>query len=176
MTKKGVSDAGILANNRVLVLDRRKADQLLTAGFGERKERELVLDNREALYLVEKGRLEVEGKEGIGLTFGELLKAFSREKHFYTIYMVFKDLRERGFVARTGFKFGFDLRVYPRGKKPGEAHSDFVVHVQKQEERCSFPELSRLARMAGTLHTRLLLAVVDAENDVNYYQIARVLP
>jgi len=51
----------------------------------------------------------------------ELMKFASKtDKKFYSKLIVYRDLRERGFVVKTGYKFGFDLRVYPRGKKPGE--------------------------------------------------------
>ncbi|MBU0635416.1 tRNA-intron lyase [Candidatus Micrarchaeota archaeon] len=99
-----------------------------------------------------------------------------RESGFYKKFVVFKELREKGFVVKTGFKFGFDFRVYPRGKRPGEAHSQWVIEVKNQEEKMKMPELSRFVRMAQTLHTKALLAIVDAENEINYYELSRLVP
>ena len=165
-----------LVENKVIVSRKRKRDQLITKGFGERVEKELVLDLKEALYLVEKGKIEVKkGKRKVSAK--KLLElGNSLEKGFYSIYLVFRDLRDRGYVVRTGYKFGFDLRVYPRGKKPGEEHSKWVVNVCTQDAAFSMPELSRMVRLSGNLNTTLLQAVVDSENDINYYEIKRILP
>jgi len=165
-----------LVENKVIVTQKRKRDQLITKGFGERIEKELVLDLKEALYLVGKGKIEVKkGKRKVSakklLELGELL-----EKGFCSKFLVFKDLRDRGYVVRTGYKFGFDLRVYPRGKKPGEEHSQWVVNVCTQDNQFSMPELSRMVRLSGNLNTTLLQAIVDSENDINYYEIKRILP
>ena len=96
--------------------------------------------------------------------------------NFFSKFLVFRDLREKGYCVKTGFKFGFDLRVYPRGKKPGEEHTQWVIKVAEQSERFSMPEYSRMVRIAQNLHTMLLIAIVDAEGDINFYEAKRVLP
>ncbi len=77
---------------------------------------------------------------------------------------------------KTGFKFGFDFRVYPKGKLPGQAHTQWVVNAGTQDVRIGMPELSRLVRLAGNIRTMFLQAVVDSENDINYYTVDRVTP
>jgi len=99
-----------------------------------------------------------------------------KNKKFYLKFQVFKNLREKGFCTKTGFKFGFDFRVYPKGKKPGQAHSKWVVNAVSQNERFNSIELSRMVRLSGNIRTEMLIAVVDSENDVNYYAIERITP
>ncbi len=167
----------LLIDNKVVVDDFKKADQLLQKGFGERREQEHVLDLKEALYLLEKNSIEINDKKGKKVSRSELLKIGGKEENnFYTKYLVYSDIRTRGFVIKTGFKFGFDFRVYPRGKKPGEEHTQWVIHVATQGEKLTMPALSRMVRLAGNLHTLLLIAVVDSENDINYYQTDRITP
>jgi len=89
---------------------------------------------------------------------------------------VFKDMRDRGYVIKTGFKFGTHFRVYPRGKKPGEAHTEFTVQVMPEEKRLEVTDISRLVRLARAIRTRLVLAVVDSENEIVYYEIKRISP
>lgn len=153
-------------------------DQLFQKGFGERDaDKKLVLDLKEALYLAEKEKLEILDLKGKPVSEKALLKLGEKlEKKFYSKLLVFKDLRERGFVVKTGFKFGFDFRVYPRGKKPGEEHTQWVIHVGTQDEHFSLPEFSRMIRLSGNLNTMPLLAVVDSEDDINYYEIKRITP
>ncbi len=167
----------ILVQNKVIVEKKRIESQLQQKGFGERTEREFVLDLKEALYLLEKKSITLKGSNGKKLSKKALLQyAEKKEKDFYTKFIVFRDLRDRGFCVKTGFKFGFDFRVYPRGKKPGQAHTQWVVHVAAQEERLSMPGFSRMVRLSGNIRTMLIVAVVDSENDINYYTIERITP
>ena len=167
----------LLAQNKVLVETKRIESQLQQKGFGERSEGEYVLDLFEAAYLLEKKKLKVKDKQGKKVSKKRLLAyASRREKNFLSKLAVYRDLRNRGFCTKTGFKFGFDFRVYPRGKKPGQAHTQWVVHVATQAERFSMTELSRMVRLSGNIRTQMLFAVVDSENDINYYRVERVTP
>lgn len=169
-------DIGELVENKVIVESRPSQDRLWQKGFGERKPDHLVLDLKEALFLLEKKKISIK-KRGKAVSKKQLLGiATRRENSFFKKFVVFKDLREKGFVVKTGFKFGFDFRVYPKGKRPGEEHSQWVIEVKNQEEKFSMPELSRFVRMAQTLHTKPLVAVVDAENEINYYEFGRMVP
>ncbi len=170
------SKPALLHNNKVLVQDMRKRDQLIQKGFGELRGKELVLDLKEALYLQEKEDIEVEHHDGKKASREQLLRLACKEKDFNAKFAVYSDIRSRGFVIKTGYKFGFDFRVYPRGKKPGEEHTQWVIHVTTQEKRFGMSEMSRMVRLAGNLRTTLLHAVVDSENDINYYEIQRVVP
>ena len=165
-----------LVENKAIVSEKRQRDQLISRGFGEKTDKELVLDLQEALYLLEKGKLGI--KKGKKKATGKMLMEIGEkeDKHFYSRYLVFRDLRDRGFVVKTGYKFGFDLRVYPRGKKAGEAHTQWVVSVATQNEKFTMPNVSRMVRLSGNLNTTVLFDVVDSENDINYYEIKRILP
>jgi len=166
-----------LQGNKVIVEKKRTQSQLQQKGFGERAEGEFVLDLKEAIYLLEKKKIVIKDKDGKKLSKKKLLAfAEKKEKNFYNKLVVYRNLREKGFCTKTGFKFGFDFRVYPRGKKPGQAHTQWVVHVAAQNERFSMPELSRMVRLSGNIRTALLVAIVDSENDINYYKMERVTP
>ncbi len=167
----------LLVQNKAVVEKKKLQSQLKQKGFGERQEGEFVLDLKEALYLLEKKKLELKDRQGKKVSKKKLLAyASRREKNFFSKYAVFRDLRNRGFCTKTGFKFGFDFRVYPRGKKPGQAHTQWAVHVATQSERFNMIELSRMVRLSGNIRTQLLIAVVDLENDINYYKIERITP
>ena len=167
----------LLVGDKIIVKDKKLKDQLIQKGFGEKKEKEFVLDLIEAFYLLEKEKIELEDSEGKKVKEEELLKAGSKkEKEFYNVFLVYRDLRDRGFVVKTGFKFGFDLRVYPRGKKPGEEHTQWVIPVLSQNQKVNMKELSRMVRLSGNIKTILLVAVVDSENDINYYEVKRITP
>jgi len=169
-------ECGILLESKVLVEDSTIKGQLVEKGFGESKSRSLVLDLFEALFLVQKDKLCICDKKEKKVSEKKLLAlGLEHDKKFYSKFIVYSDLRERGYCVKTGLKFGFDFRVYPKGKKMGEEHSKFVIHVAPESEKVSMSQLSRMTRLAGNIHTITVVAVVDREDSVNYYSTERIL-
>jgi tRNA-intron endonuclease len=130
----------------------------------------------EALFLLEKGKIVVkEGRKK--LTFDKLLKlAEELEPQLWTRYCVFKDLRTRAYVVQTALKFGADFRVYGRGVKPGEDHAKWLVFSVSESQGFTWYDFSAKTRVANSTKKRLLIAVVDRENDVTYYEIRWLRP
>lgn len=172
---------GDLLEDRVIIW---KGGQKLyeEGGFGKQIEDRLELSLIEACFLLEKNKISIKNKnQNIG--FKEFYEyCINKEQEFHQKYVVYKDLRERGYLVKTGFKFGAHFRVYERGVKlkkgPKEAHEHtrFVVHAISEEDRFSYPELARAVRLAQNIRAKMVWAVVDSENDVTYYEIVRVTP
>jgi tRNA-intron endonuclease len=146
--------------------------------IGERLELALV----EACLLLKRGRIRVL-KDGTALSFQELFDiGRSLDQRFVHRYRVYEDLRERGLLVRTGFKFGCDFRVYERGvqlkkgPKAAREHTKWIVFAVPEDFTQSFQELSRAVRLAHNIRARMLWAVVDNEGDVTYYQVTRHKP
>ncbi len=137
----------------------------------------------EACLLLKRGRIRIFDKSGKQLTFDELFQhASSLDKRFAERYRVYEDLRERGLLVRTGFKFGCDYRVYERGvqlkkgPKSAKEHTKWIVFAVPEDFTMSFQELSRSVRLAHNIRARMLWAIVDNEADVTYYIIQRMKP
>jgi tRNA-intron endonuclease, archaea type len=127
----------------------------------------------EGYYLMEKGKLEVKSEAGRKVSFETFVKkARKLEPNFQIRYCVFKDMRNRGYIIKTALKFGADFRVYDRGVKPGEDHARWIVFPVNEASTLTWHEFSAKNRVAHSTKKRLLMAVVDAENDVTYYEIA----
>ncbi len=146
--------------------------------LGDRLELALV----EACLLLKRGRIRVL-KDGNPITFEELYNlAASLDKRFPERYRVYEDLRERGLLVRTGFKFGCDYRVYERGvqlkkgPKSAKEHTKWIVFCVPEDYTMSFQELSRSVRLAHNIRARMLWAIVDNEADCTYYIIQRMKP
>ncbi len=166
--------AGILSGTKVLVGDNDTKSQLNDKGYGEIEEKALVLSLIEAVYLVEEGKIEVMKKDK-ALSFEDIVKIGSgKEEEFYNKYIVYRDLRKRGMVVRTGLKFGTDFRLYDRGGTVGKSHSNYLVHVVPEEYTCSFPEMARALRLAKNVNKDMIYAIVDEESDVTYYLVDRM--
>lgn len=131
----------------------------------------------EALYLMEKGRLQVTDGRNKPISFDSFVKKARKvEPNFWVRYCVFKDMRNRGYIIKTALKFGADFRVYDRGIKPGEDHAKWIVYPVHEGEQNTWYEFSAKNRVAHSTKKRLLIGVVDDEGDVTYYEIRWVRP
>lgn len=166
----------LLIKERVLVKETEKIDELEKRGYGERDGGQLLLSPEEALYLIEKKELDVDsGKKNIG--YEELMKKFTKlDKDFGRKYLVFRDLKNRGFCVKTGFKFGSHYRVYARGEKPGSGHAIWLIHCIPEEFVCDLSDISRAVRLAQNVRKKMIYAVLDKEGDITYYKIERMTP
>ncbi len=169
-------EEAILFENKAIITNSTLKGQLLEKGIGESKGNKLVLDLFETIFLVEKKDLIVTNNKGKTIQVKKLFElGLKGDKQFYSKQKVHEDLREKGYCIKTGLKFGFDFRVYPRGKKVGETHTEYGIHVASENEKISMTQISRMTRLAGNIHIKTILAVVDREDEVNYYELSRKL-
>ncbi len=168
----------VLRGDLVVIKDQKKAVSLHEKShYGKFSMDELQLSPVEALYLQEKGKISILDKSPNGrlLSTDEIWKII-QEKGLLYKYIVFRDLRNRGYIVKTGFKYGSEFRLYERGKSPGDGHSDFVVKVFTEDEDISIFNFSSYVRVAHGVKKKLLMAVVDNEQDITYYNIEWTRP
>jgi len=126
---------------------------------------------------MEKGRLKIKSESGRAISFeGYVRKARKVEPNFWIRYIVFKDMRNRGYIVKTALKFGADFRVYDRGIKPGEDHAKWIVFPAHEGSTLTWHDFSAKNRVAHSTKKKLLMGIVDAEGDVTYYEIRWVRP
>lgn len=171
----------VLLGKRVVLFDRAKARELyFNEGFygkffGISKpkvpnvERELELSLFEAAYLAEKGVLEVIDREGKSVSVEDLVK-IGREvfENFDEVYTVYKDIRDKGLVVKSGMKFGATFLVYRLG--PGLEHAPFLVHVLPYDSKLDPIEIVRAGRLSHSVRKRFIIAFVDETKRVGYLQ------
>jgi tRNA-intron endonuclease len=135
--------------------------------FGRPKGRGLELSLVEAAYLLDRSRIKVLG-EGEELDFPAFFQAASSlERGFEFRYVVYKDLRERGYYVQPGRP---DFRVYPRGGHPGKSPAEFYVLVISERMPLPLQEIMQPVRLAGQMRKKLMLAIVDEESDITFYE------
>ncbi|MBU3913134.1 MAG: tRNA-intron lyase [Nanoarchaeota archaeon] len=144
--------------------------------FGEPKEGKIIYSMFEALFLSEKGKLEIKEKSK-KITFERLMeKAKTLDSRILTKYIVFKDMRNRGYVVKTALKFGAEFRVYDKGKTPGQEHAKWILYPVRESDFLTWHDFSAKNRVAHSTKKNLLIGIVDDENDVTYYEISWVKP
>ena len=133
-------------------------------GFGNLKGKRLVLTPHEAFYLLEKGRITVEGKNKESITFELLVKSAStKEPTVWVKYLVYRDLRDRGYIVRECPVFDFEIH----GKGPMRRY----VYIVYEGGEADLKTLRKLLKRASRDKKDLILAVVDRRTDIVYYSL-----
>lgn len=163
---------GVLKGLAVVVEDVEDARRLYRSGFYgkfllkdkvkldevDKIESPLVLSLYEALYLVEKGVLEVySDSERLGPD--ELKKiGITNLKNFEEIYLIYKYFRDLGYIVKSGLKFGALFSVYEKG--PGIDHAPMVVVFLEPDRGISAIDIARGGRLSHSVKKTFTLATV----------------
>jgi len=131
----------------------------------------ILLSLLEALYLVEKEQIVIlNGNEKLIAPNMFAKRIRKLERDFDIRYTVFSDLRDKGYVVKTALKFGGDFRVYDKGIKPGEDHARWVVFAVPERTTLTWRDFAAKNRVAHSTRKALLLAIIDDEGDVSYWE------
>ncbi|MFH1174777.1 MAG: tRNA-intron lyase [archaeon] len=137
----------------------------------------LQLSALEAAYLAEKGKISIVDARKKAIRHDAFVKKVkSVEKNFSIRYAVFKDFRNRGYIIKTALKFGADFRVYDRGVKPGQDHARWIVFPVHESSHMTWYDFSAKNRVAHSTKKRLMIAAVDDEGDVTYWEVRWARP
>ena len=164
-----------LREKGVLVSSPEEIEGLSSRGYGMSENGKLVLTFYEALFLSGKDILQVEDeKTGKEVNFQDLLKRFQMvEKDAWVKYLIYRDLRSRGYVAREGFGLGIDFRVYERGEY-GKETAKYLIFGIQEGQPVSVEELARALRYVQSLKKKLVLAVISRRGEVVYYSLSQL--
>lgn len=125
----------------------------------------------EALFLQEKGKIDVFYR-GSKISKHDLMNKLQKiDRKIQIKYIVYKDLREKGYIIKTALKFGAEFRVYNKGAKPGEKHAKWIVFTDHESKKLTWHDFSAKNRVAHSTKKNLLLAIVDEEGEVSYYEV-----
>ena len=168
----GRAMTGILVDDMVEVRDQSEGSRLYTRGnYGyPRSGGGVDLDLVEATYLSECGRLDVEF-EGESVAFEDLfMHSASVYDDFDIRYLVYRDLRQRGFVVKAE-SGDFDLSVFPRGKTLSDSRPEYYVKAVSENSPLEIHGLISQVMDADARGRRVLYGVADEEGDVTYYRM-----
>src|ERR671919_2459379 len=158
---------------KFIVDDEKHRDQLRNRGFGEKEDSDYVLKSYEALYLSYTKKITVKDHEKI-LGFEDLVRILiKRDKNILTKFMVYRDLRSRGYVPKEGFGFGVDFRVYGRGefeKKPAK----YVVFGISEGTKIKANKLAETIDQITKMGKDAVVAVIERRGEVIYYKMSKV--
>jgi len=163
-----------IKENGVLVSEKEGIESLSTRGYGVTENGNLLLAFFEALFLVSKEILEIfDEKTGKIVSFQDILERFQlTDKDAWVKYLVYRDLRSRGYVVREGFGLGIDFRVYERGEY-GKEIATYLIFVIQEGQPVLIEELARALNYVLNLKKKLVLAVINRRGEVVYYSVSQ---
>ena len=167
-----IIEARLAGNGKILIEESRFQDELRTKGFGEKENADFVLKSYEALYLLYTKRLRISNKPDIGFNslFELLLK---HNRNIMSVFLVYRDLRSRGYVAKEGFGFGNDFRVYERGdyeKKPAK----YVVFGINEGTNITAKGFALAVSQIQKMGKEAVVAVIERRGEVIYYKASTI--
>ena len=165
-----------LKNNNIIISTPENIEELTARGYGTKQDKTLTLTFYEALYLQSKGIIEVkqEGKTKKPLDFQTLLSRYkATDQNAWVKYLIYRDLRSRGYVAREGFGLGTDFRVYERGEY-GAATAKYLIYGIQEGQPVTMEELAQALRYAHSQKKELVLAVLNRRGEVVHYSLGQL--
>jgi len=131
----------------------------------------VTLDLIEGLYLIENKIIEVFQKLKKTKVGVRKFRNYARKTYrdFDLNYLVYKDLRDHGYIVLPGIKFGCTYAVYERG--PGIDHAPYLVSVRNSDEYITSTDIVRAGRLATTVKKRFIMAIPNLRTKKIQYMI-----
>jgi tRNA-intron endonuclease len=171
--------SGRLVENRIVIWEISDSRALFGSGYygkplgipkpkGTDFDAPLVLDLIEGCYLVEKRRLQLFHIDGKPVSLNEIRKICKKQYvDFDAKYLVFQNLRNKGYIVTPGIKFGCDFAVYEQG--PGIDHAPYLVRVFRATDDLTATGVVLAGRLATTVKKQFILALPKlTERRVDY--------
>jgi tRNA-intron endonuclease len=166
---------GVLLKDRVVIFDKKVSKNLHEKEFyGKPFGEGLQLSIAEAMYLQEKCIIDIHTIDDKKLSKEKLLKIVKKLQPDIILRLgVFKNLKKRGLLVKTGFKFGAHFRAYTQ--KPDCTHAEYLVHVINKGFSSTWAEISRAVRLAHSVNKDIVFARVDKDK-IDYIKFGRLRP
>lgn len=182
-TTEKIQLEGIIEKDKVIISDRAGIEEFYNNSYigtidtaTDGKEI-LILDSIEVLLLIERRRLliwEDNDKAKKQYDFEGLLTYFTQfEPRLWQKYIIYMDLRKRGYIVRTGYGDGIDFRVYKRGADFEKDTAKFLIYPVFEGNPIELRDLDKISRVAMSSRKDLIVATVDRLSRPIYYSVKK---
>ena len=164
---------GEIISDQTCISDKTMIHELDQKGFGEIEKEKLFLKSFETLYLLYTKRLILKkNKKQIDFDF---FMGLCQKTDFATLtkFLIYRDLRNRGYVVKDGFGFDSDFRVYERGHY-GEKGAKFLIFGLNEGQQEKMGNLQKKIEEITQMGKEPIIAVIERRGEVIYYKINRM--
>jgi tRNA-intron endonuclease, archaea type len=158
---------------KIVVPEPKQQDQLRNKGFGEVFNKEYLLNSLESLYLLQNNKIKIY-RNKTEYDFSTFLKSLiKKDKKILTKYLIFRDLRSKGYVVKEGFGFGTDFRIYERGEY-NKKTSKYVSIGLNEGTNIKASEFAEVIEQVEKMGKSVVIAVVERRGEVIYYKSSKM--
>ena len=160
-------------DEKTIVLNPKMQNILTERGFGELQNNTLVLDSFETLYLLYNNKLELK-KINKNIIFDELIQKYTqKDDDTLTRFLLYRDLRTKGYVVKDGFGFDSDFRVYEKGNY-GKKDAKFLIFVFNEGTQQKIGKLYKNIQEITQMGKEPIIAVIERRGEIIYYKINKM--
>lgn len=164
---------GEMISDQACISDKSLIHELELKGYGEIENEKLFLKQFETLYLLYTKRLILK-KIKKQIDFDTFMNICQKtDSDILTKFLIYRDLRNRGYVVKDGFGFGSDFRVYERGHF-GEKGAKYLVFGLNEGQQEKMGNLQKKIEDITHMGKEPIIAVIDRRGEVIYYKINRM--
>ncbi|MGQ4833285.1 MAG: tRNA-intron lyase [Candidatus Asgardarchaeia archaeon] len=138
----------------------------------------LILAPFEILYLFEKEKIRVIIKQTHKEinSLEKLIELVSKfRKNVWDEYLIFNDLKSRGYVVKEGISKEIVFSVYGKGKNPLEDTPKFYIFKLSEGLPILLKDIRKITQQALANRKKLIIAVIDRQGDITYYNITPIV-
>ena len=172
---------GVIDQGKVIITDKDCIEEFYRNSYIGTLEKNseggeiLVLGPLEVLLLCERNRIllyKYNDKNNDLYDFEGLLTYFIEfDDDLWRKYIIYMDLRKRGYIVRTGYGEGIDFLVYKRGADFEKDSAKFLIYPIFEGHPIDLRELDKMSRVAMSSRKDLIVATVDRLSKPIYYSV-----
>jgi len=174
---------GILEKGKVIISNKEGIEEFYNNSYIgtiekiDKGDEILILEPIEVLLLCERNRIllrEDNDKNKNLLDFESLLTYFTQfDEKLWQKYVIYMDLRKRGYIVRTGYGEGIEFRVYKRGADFEKDSAKFLIYPVFEGNPIELRDLDKISRVAMSSRKDLIVATVDRLSKPIYYSVKK---
>ena len=174
---------GTIKNDKVIITDSKGIEEFYNTSYIGTLEQNtegqdaLVLDPIEVLLLSERNRIllwENNDKNNQSYDFERLITYFTQyDERLWHKYIIYMDLRKRGYIVRTGYGDGIEFRVFKRGADFEKDSAKFLIYPVFEGDPIELRDLDKMSRVAMSSRKDLIVATVDRLSKPIYYSVKK---
>jgi tRNA-intron endonuclease len=136
----------------------------------------ILLHPLEALYLMERDKLIITSEyTQQPITFDRLLEEImGNDPQIWQKYIVYRDIRHRGYIIRIGYGGAAEFRVFQRGARFAQDSAKFVFFIIKDGIPVVLGKLENLVNQVLGDRKKLILAIFDKLGDSTFYELEQI--
>ncbi len=164
---------GEMISSQTYISDKNMIHELEQKGYGEIEKEKLLLKQFETLYLLYAKKLILKkGKKQFD--FNSFMNICQKtDPEILTKFLIYRDLRNRGYVVKDGFGFGSDFRVYERGQF-GEKGAKFLIFGLNEGRQEKMGNLQKKIEEITQMGKEPIIAVIERRGEIIYYKINKM--